>query len=362
MSVLVGMAVIAAASAIAQFVNSERGRAASRRERESLQRTLEAIQQPDFDLEQLRPEDYAVVQQYVPEIAPYVAEAAPRLVETTQHMMQGRGAQMDALSQLRSTARQSTDPAFQARLEEASRQSQADAQSRQNSILMRQQRMGQGQGAGGMASIAAQLQGAGDSMERGAAAGRQGAIESYRNQQAAIRDSANLGGNIYNQDMNLGKSNADIINSFNQRSAANQNRYNQYRANTGNIAQQQNIASAQRVADQNVGNRNKYKNMAHYDIPQQNYNNELSKYGHRADNSRARQQEITDRTSDYNQGISGLGEAGMSGYKYDQSQDYNNRMADNSNKQVIFERTGQWKSPDEYEQWQLEQQRRQSGG
>jgi len=306
-----------AAGAIAQYMNSEQARRSGSAERRRMRELFSKLQTPDFDMEELKPEEYSMVEEYLPELAPYVAEAAPQLIETTDAMRTGRTAQLDALGQLRSTASQERDPAFMAAIEQASRQGQADAQSRQQSILQDQARRGVGSGAMGAGSLAAQLQGAASGMERSAEEGRAAAMESYRNRQAAIRDSATLGGQINQQEFNQGSRNADIINSFNQRLSTNLNAYNQNRADEVNRGNLRNIDARQRSADKNVDARNRFRGQK-LDWQQQDYENKRGnlrdQLGMSKDESSARR----DDTRDQNQFIQTAADTGA--YYYDRSE------------------------------------------
>lgn len=315
-----GMIAIAAGTALAQYLNSERARELSREERARLEQLLNKIETPNFDLEQLEPEEYQMLETYTPEVAPYVAEEAPQLVQMSRDMQQGRGAQMDALSQLRQIAAQERDPAMMAALEEASRRAQTDAQSRQQSILQDAARRGIGSGAMGAASIAAQLGGAASGMERSAQEGRLAAMEAYRNRLGALRDSANLGGDIYQQDFRTQSTNADIVNRFNQRLAQRQQDYGQYRAEQLNRAQLQNMQGRQRAADANVEARNRARR-DRMDMQQRMYENEMNQWRARAGQSGLKVSDIQREAQDRGQMIQSAGDIAAYGYGRQQQPD-----------------------------------------
>lgn len=308
-------------AAIANWFNSEEAAKATKEERNRMQDLLQKIQVPDFatkepgipeyDVSRIDPEDLKLVRKYVPQVAPYVAESRPDLIKESGAMTQGRDAQIAALKQLRGIAGQTTDPELQAALSRANHSSQDAAQSRQASILDAAQRRG---GMSPSALVAAQMIGSSQAMARGADQSQNAAAEAYRNRLQALRDSASLGGNIRSADVSEQSHNADIINSFNQRTAANQQNYGQYAANTQNAGQQYNIGQEQRIADANAAGRtrslerqqdnsNRYKGITYdaqlgqqnraVDAKKQQFAGEMAKYGQQVPLSAMRQQEIS---------------------------------------------------------------------
>lgn len=256
---------VAVASGIAQYMSSEKARKSSGKQMDKIQALYEKMQvpsfdengtpQPQFDVTKLTPEDYKVLQQYIPEVAQQVKEVAPQVIKETGDMKTGRRAQMDALSKLRQAGSASGDPEFAARMQQASRSASIDAQSKIDSILQAQARRGM---LGSGNQLAAQLQGATSSMDRNAMAGAEAAAQSYRNQLQAVRDSANLGGQVRSEDMSLQGRNADIINAYNARGAQNAQQWQNQRADTLNNAQQFNQRTAQDLANRNIDQRNDY--------------------------------------------------------------------------------------------------------
>ena len=301
---------IAAASALAQWLNSESARKATREERKRIEDLYNRIQQPDFKPEDIRPEDFEVVGQYVPQVADFIAEQAPEIIGVSPDMERGRAAQLDALEQLRGVARAERDPALMAMLEQASQQAQAEAQSRQQSALMGAARRGQLDSTG---ALVAQLQGGESAMDRMAEHGRQAAIEAYRNRQAAMRGAADLGGQIFQQDVGLRGRNVDIINQFNQRATQRAQQYGQYRADTANEAMRQNLREKQRIADANRAQQNKYLGEVQ-DLRQRQFQNELDVAAGKAGQARGRIEDIRSTAGDYSNMIQGTSDIGMAGY------------------------------------------------
>lgn len=273
-----------AVSAIAQWYQSQSAAHASKERLDEIKAMFDAIKPPNYDVKitdppkyieekipeaevdysKLTPEQYKLVGQYKPEIASYVAEKAPQVVTKSEAAQTGRSAQLDALKSMRQRATSSEmDPIQQTLMDQASRKGQIEAQSRQASIMQDAQRHGT---AGSGFQLAAQLQGGSDSMQRAADADQQAAVAAYQAKLGALRDSASLGGQVANDELNESARNADIINSFNQRTAKNANQYGQYRAGELNDAQRMNLDAAQSIANRNTTQTNDYaksnRNMA----------------------------------------------------------------------------------------------------
>lgn len=212
-----------------------------------------ALEGAKFDLSSFTPEDYKVIGKYAPEIAPMVKEVAPTLIKESQDMKTGRDAQLAALKKFTQVGRGEFDPEYQEAVTKSRLSSQAEAQSRQNSLLQDFARRGQ---ANSGLSLAAQIGATSNSMNNNAMQGLSAATESYKNRLNALAQGAQLGSQISNQDQAFQGQNAGIINAFNQRMAANQNQYEQNRAGTLNQAQLQNLQTAQGLANQNVAARN----------------------------------------------------------------------------------------------------------
>jgi hypothetical protein len=347
--ITIGILGSAAVSGLAQYMNSEKARKANKSEMEKVQALYEKMQtpqfdergiaQPSFDITSLTPEDFKVLSQFVPEVAQQVKEKAPELLKETGDMKTGRQAQMDALSRLRQVGSGEGDPEFAAKMAQASRQSSIDAQSKIDSILQGQARRGM---LGSGNQLAAQLQGATSSMDRAAEMGTNAAAESYRNQLQALRDSASLGGQVRSADESMQARNADIINSYNARGAANAQQWQNSRANTLNEAQRYNMGAAQTAADQNVSQANKYamynrdnanqlqqqafgnaqsERNALNQLRQNNFTNQMNVNAGRAGAYQGQAAGALQTAADRNQAIGGLGSAVTSALIYGDSQD-----------------------------------------
>lgn len=265
---LVIAAGVAAASALMQYHQAEKARKASKGRLKEIEEMFKNIVPPDlnisidddpvvlqgvpeaaFNLEKITPEQYESVGQYVPEVANFVQETNPQLVEASAEAAKGRTAQMEALERYKEIARSDFDPAFQQQLAAASRKSRTDAQSRSASILQDANRRGQG---GSLATMAMQQAESSDAMQRQALESQMAAAESYRNKLSALDRSADLGGNIRASEMGEASRNADIINSFNQRTAVRKQGWADQGAGIRNQGQLHNLGEKQRLSDMNT--------------------------------------------------------------------------------------------------------------
>lgn len=242
------------ASGIMQAKNSAAARSANAKERAHMQDLIDKLQSPDFDTSLITPEEYAVVEKYVPQVADYVAELAPQTVKAaSEGAVAGREAQMAALDRLRNLGQSGEDT--QSRLLTDQALQGAAAQRAGQSALISQQAQRRGMGGSGM-ELVSQLMNQQNGNQLAQNAAQNAAMQSYNTKLQALRDSANLGGNIRNQDVDMEAKNAGIINDYNQRAAASRQTYNNNSANTLNDAQLKNINASQSVADKNVAGMN----------------------------------------------------------------------------------------------------------
>lgn len=272
-------------SGVAQMYQTQKANKANQSKLEEIENLFNSIKPPDldmsvsdppeyimsvpeaaFDFSKLTPHQYELVGKYSPQAAAYIQEKNPEIVQKSAAAKEGRGAQLAALQKYRDIANAGgVDPVAQQQMAEAAKSAQIAAQSRQASILQDANRRGVG---GSGAALAAQLQGGSDAMERAAAQSQSAAAQAYQNRLQALREGASLGGQVASAENQEAMTNADIINAFNQRTAAGQNAYNQYASGLANQAQLQNLNAAQNVANQNTALNNQYDQMN-----QQNFNN-----------------------------------------------------------------------------------------
>lgn len=265
-------------SSVAQYYQAEKARKASEKKLNEIAALFDAIKPPEydvspldppeyiqtaipepaFDMSRLSPEMYAIAAKYVPEVASYVAEQNPTLVQYSATGAAGREAQIQALKDIKSRTGELADAEAESASGQAMRDAQIAAQSRQQSILQDANRRGQ---LGSGAMLAAQLQGSSDAMGRAAGASNDAYLEALRNKMGALRESGTMGRQLAQDDLSLSQTNAGIINSFNQRAAANMNNYLQGAADTRNRGQLYNVQTAQDVSNKNVGLSNEYNRL-----------------------------------------------------------------------------------------------------
>jgi hypothetical protein len=226
---------------------------------------------PKFNLEKLTPDQFKQVGQMVPEVAPLIKEVAPQTLQRTDDMNLGRDAQLNALRKFMDIGGGEFDPQYQEAVQRAARQSQTQAQSREESILQDFARRGQG---GSGLSLAAQLGASRQAMDSGAMANLSAASEAYRNRLNALSQGAQLGGQISAQDLSMQERNADIINAFNQRMSQTAQAQANQRANVLNQAQQYNLGVSQDLANRNTSNANEFS------LQNQQRLDNLAKYGY----------------------------------------------------------------------------------
>lgn len=229
----------------------------------------EGVKAPQFNMAAFKPEDLKVVSKYAPETVPKIVENNPTLISQTGDMKTGRDAQLAALKKFQQVGEGDFDPEYQEQVQKAKLGAQAEAQSRQASILQDFARRGQ---SGSGLSLAAQLGGASQAMNTNAMQGLEAASQSYKNRLNALAQGAQLGSQISQEDVGTQSRNADIINSFNQRMAANENAYQTGRVNTLNDAQLRNLQADQNVANANVNARNQAS------LADRNRMDDISKY------------------------------------------------------------------------------------
>lgn len=346
--VTIGVVGVAAAGAISQYLNSEEARKANQQEIAQLHRLLANLQSPNFDQSQITPEQYQVVGKYVPQIAPHIQELNPTVVQKSPAMAQGEDAQRQALQKLQGIASSEQNPELAAMSQRSLQQAQAAAQSRQASLLENFHRRGSLDSG---TQLAAQLSGSEGAMGRAADAGQSQAIEAYRQRLGALQGSAQLGGQIRNQDESTQARNAAIINSFNERMANNGQAYANYAAGTANNAQLHNQGLAQGAANANVGERNaaairnqQYGNQ----LKQYQFNNDLQKLGVNTGMSQMQMDQNRQGAQDRNaaiQGVTNAATAGAMSYQGGQSSEDARRHKE---KLAFYNKTGQAPGPGDF--------------
>jgi len=304
---------IALGSAIMQYMNSQEGRELAADERAKLEALLAKVQDPQFDASDLNPEDYRVVQQYVPQGAPFIEEVAPQLTKAqSEGAKAGREAQMNALERLSQLSTSDRDPLMDLQASQALQKAGVANQGRVGAITESFARRGQG---GGPQEMLAQMLGSQQSNEMANQSMANLAIEAQRRKLQALADSAQLGGQIRGEDVALESRNNDILNQFNQRFAARKQGWEDARADMLNDAQRANIDRAQGVADRNVSARNQFAidNRNRYnDVEGKKWGVSMDRLGRQSNLGGMARDDIAANTNAQNQAVSGASGAAIS--------------------------------------------------
>ncbi len=295
-----------------QYMNSQSAQGMNDQERQRMQSLINQIQQPNFDMSKITPEQYSVLQKYNPQIASFVAEKNPQLMRGNNDQEQrGSDAENEALSSMLQKARSGNDILADIARARAGREAGQEASSNRASVDQLFQR--RGAAPGGMMQYGAMMEGASSAAQRNALANEQAAEAQTNRRDQAMTNAGNMGQNIYNQGANLERYNVGAINDFNQRMAQNQNNYGQYAANQANQGQLYNLNQAQGAADKNVANTNafnQYNQSYGNQQKQQMYNNQMGKLGLMQGASNANQQANNQNAQDKNNFIQGVYTAG----------------------------------------------------
>lgn len=304
---------IALGSAIMQYMNSQEGRKLAAAERAKLEALLAKVQDPQFDASALNPEDYRVVQQYVPQGAPFIEEVAPQITKAqSEGAKAGREAQMNALGRLSQLSTSDRDPLMDLQASQALQKAGVANQGRVGAITESFARRGQG---GGPQEMLAQMLGSQQSNEMANQSMTNLAVEAQRRKLQALADSAQLGGQIRGEDVALESRNNDILNQFNQRFAARRQGWEDARADMLNDAQRANIDRAQGVADRNVSTRNQFAvdNRNRYnDVEGKKWGVSMDRLGRQSNLGGMARDDIAANTNAQNQAVSGASGAAIS--------------------------------------------------
>lgn len=310
---------IAAGTAIAQWMNSEKGRAASAAEREDMKRLLSQIQSPQFDPSTLTPEQYKVARKYVPQAASFIAEKAPTLVTGgSADARMGADATREALMRIRERASSGTDVQSQLLQEEAQNSAAVANRGRQGAIT--ESFANRGVGGSGM-EMAAQLSNVQGANELAAQNSRAAARQAIEGRLQALRDQASIGGGMRQQELALEGKNVDLVNDFNQRTSMRQQDWANQTAATFNDASKFNTTNEQDVANRNTSTGNAFATQERNRQDankQQGFTNEMSKAKAQGGITDMARSDIQANTRDTNAAIAGAGDGAQTALAYQQ--------------------------------------------
>lgn len=200
---------------------------------------------PPGEAPTLSPVQLELMGKYNPEIAKQTIEQAPQMVPQGGL---GRDAQIKALDKLGAMSVTGTDAISQAAQSEAKFKADAASTLRQQEILNNYANRGLLNGATG---LSAQLSAAQDAGAQQELAAQQAAAQAQQRRMDALSQFGNTAGQIRQSDDSASRTNAEIMNMYNQRMANSMNDYNRYRTAQLNDAQKANLAEQQRISDAN---------------------------------------------------------------------------------------------------------------
>ena len=264
-------------SSIMSWMESKDAANATAAERQKMQDLVNSIQQPNFDLNSIKPEEFKLIQAYVPAAVPLIEENAPQVVKNTKDMNESRGAQLESLRYMRQLAAQGKDPIAEMDRLRGSRQAAQEAGTQMQNIQSQMQRRGIGDSG---LSLGLQQQAAGDAGYRTAMAGEQAAADALNRRGTASMNAANIGNQVFGADESIESKNASIINDFNQRMSQRRQQLAQLNVGNANQAAQDYQNQMQNVNNKNVDLRNNTalnEQQRQNQLKQNAYNNSMQK-------------------------------------------------------------------------------------
>src|SRR6056297_712372 len=214
---------------------------------------LDKVQQPNFNYRSLAPEEFSVVGEFAPQVAQYVAEQDPTFVRgISEDAKQSREVQKQVLRDFLESAR-GEDVQSQIEAQRAVDRTLQTSRGIDEQILQSMARRG---AAGSGLELAARLAGAQRGTSQLAQAQQQAASDAARRRLQALAQSGSMAGDIRREEIGREKTNADILNAFNRRSAARLQEQRRYAAGLQNQSQLRNLQERQRVDEKNVAQRN----------------------------------------------------------------------------------------------------------
>lgn len=308
---------VAAAGAIASYLNSKDAAAATSAERSHMEALVSKLQTPNFDMSQITPEEYSVVQKYVPKTADVINQVAPQTIQmNSPQAQQAKTAESDVLGQMQQLAQTGQDPMLALQQNKAQQQALETSNSQNQSMDLNAQQRGLG---GSGLAMAAQLANNQNAARNMGLQDQQSVADAANRRMQAGMNASGIASNIYGQQFGQEQANANTINAFNN--ALTDRRQNVALANTNtlNQANQYNTSQAQNVANANT----QQTNQAKYDtrnyanqMQQQQYEDQAQKTGLMTGQGAGRISDINNNTNATNSAISGATQGGIAGALY----------------------------------------------
>jgi len=306
-----------AISGFMQYGESKAAREYEAEQNKKLQEALNKIGIPEAKPEFFTPEVYEYLEEYDPEIAQYVRERDPRMVAlTSPEAQRASQAEQQVLQSLMDRSREGTD--VMAEIQRARGMREAAGTMASQAATLQQQLQRQGQ-QGGLAAYGAALQQQQGAGQQAALAAEQAALAGLQERGSALQQAGTLSGRQLGRELDIEQANVGAINAFNQRLAQSQREQLQSAAELRNKAQLYNLGEKQRIAEQNIQSQAAARDKR-MDFEQQQYQNQLSKYG--------RETQMTDRlvnarlgkAQDINRMYQGIGDvASTAAYQYNRA-------------------------------------------
>lgn len=228
----------------------------------------------NFDLSSLTPEQKAAVGQLSPEQLQALEMPS---AQTVQDNGQGRAAQIKALQSLQQLGQGGLNAQDRADLLQANNAAAQQNRGAQEAILSNQRARGVGGGGAELAARMAAQQAAANTASQNsnqiAANARQRALQ-------AMQAAGITGSDLRNSDLNLASRNADIINAFNQANFVNKQQIANQNVANRNEAQGFNLSNAQNLSNSNVDTNNAFKQYNQQNqnaLRQQTFSNDMAK-------------------------------------------------------------------------------------
>lgn len=297
-------------SGFMQYGESQEAREYAQQQEARLQEALNRIGIPEARPEYFTPEVYAWLENYDPEVAAYVRERDPRMVEMrSAEAQRAKGAEQQVLQDLLDRSRSGTD--VMAEIQRARGMREAAGTMASQAATLQQQLQRQGQ-QGGLAAYGAALQQQQGAGMQAALAGEQAAMTGLQERARAQSEAGTLAGRQLGRELDIERGNVDAINAFNQRLAQSQQDQANLAAEIRNRAEMFNIGGRQRIGEQNIRAQADARDRR-MQFAQQQYQNELAKYGKQAGLTGQATDRRASEAQDYNRMVQGLGDVASTG-------------------------------------------------
>jgi hypothetical protein len=307
-------------SGFLQYGESREAREYEQEQNARLQAALDRIGIPEARPEYFTPEVYEYLQEYDPEIAQYVRERDPRMVAlTSPEAQRASQAEQQVLQSLMDRSREGTD--VMAEIQRARGMREAAGTMASQAATLQQQLQRQGQ-QGGLAAYGAALQQQQGAGQQAALAAEQAALAGLQERGSALQQAGTLSGRQLGRELDIEQANVGAINAFNQRLAQSQREQLQSAAELRNKAQLYNLGEKQRIAEQNIQSQAAARDRQR-EFAQQQYQNELAKYGRQATQTGRDVRSRYQQARDINRMYQGIGDvASTAVYQYNKGEDY----------------------------------------